>query len=97
MASASLRARISSPPVASSLFQAVHGSAPDIAGQGIANPLGEILSVALMLEFLGEAPAASALEAAVAASTVSPATRTRDLGGTAGTADVGAAVRAALS
>jgi tartrate dehydrogenase/decarboxylase/D-malate dehydrogenase len=79
-----------------SLFQAVHGSAPDIAGRGVANPLGEILSVALMLEFLGESQAAEAIERAAATSTASAATRTRDLGGRATTADVGAAVRAAL-
>jgi tartrate dehydrogenase/decarboxylase/D-malate dehydrogenase len=80
-----------------SLFQAVHGSAPDIAGRGIANPLGEIWSGALMLEFLGEDRAAAALLAAIATSVERPETRTRDLGGTAGTADVGAAVRAALA
>jgi tartrate dehydrogenase/decarboxylase/D-malate dehydrogenase len=80
-----------------SLFQAVHGSAPDIAGQGIANPLGEIWSGALLLEFLGEDAAASALHDAIASSVARPETRTRDLGGTARTADVGAAVRAALA
>jgi tartrate dehydrogenase/decarboxylase / D-malate dehydrogenase len=80
-----------------SLFQAIHGSAPDIAGRGVANPIGEILSVALMLEFLGEDDAAKALEAAVDQTTADPATRTRDLGGDATTASVGEAIRAALA
>ena len=72
-----------------SLFQAIHGSAPDIAGKGVANPVGEILSVALMLEFLGERDAAAAIEAAVATATAEPSGRTRDLGGTAGTREAG--------
>ena len=79
-----------------SLFQAVHGSAPTIAGRDIANPLAEIMSVALMLEFLGEHDAASAIDRAVERSVARPATRTADLGGSAGTRDAGAAVRAAL-
>ncbi|QEC48418.1 tartrate dehydrogenase [Baekduia soli] len=79
-----------------SLFQAIHGSAPDIAGQGIANPVGELWSGALALEFLGEHEAAAALLAAIEATVADPATRTRDLGGTASTAEAGAAVRAAL-
>jgi tartrate dehydrogenase/decarboxylase/D-malate dehydrogenase len=80
-----------------SLFQAIHGSAPDIAGQGVANPLGEILSVALMLEFLGEREAAGAIERAVAATTERPETRTRDLGGRASTRVAGEAVRTVLA
>jgi tartrate dehydrogenase/decarboxylase/D-malate dehydrogenase len=80
-----------------SVFQAIHGSAPDIAGRGVANPIGEILSVALMLEFLGEAEAARAIEAAVASSTADPSTRTRDLGGTASTTLAGEAIRSSLS
>ena len=80
-----------------SLFQAIHGSAPTIAGQGIANPLAEIMSVALMLEFLGEADAAAAIDGAVEHSTADPATRTADLGGSAGTRAAGEAVRAALT
>jgi tartrate dehydrogenase/decarboxylase / D-malate dehydrogenase len=80
-----------------SLFQAIHGSAPDIAGRGVANPIGEIMSVSLMLEFLGEREAASAIEAAVASSTADPATRTRDVGGTASTQEAGAAVRSAIT
>ena len=78
------------------VFQAIHGSAPDIAGRGIANPVGEIWSVALMLDALGERRAARGLEAAIAATLADPATRTTDLGGRADTAGSGAAVRAAL-
>jgi tartrate dehydrogenase/decarboxylase/D-malate dehydrogenase len=80
-----------------SLFQAVHGSAPDIAGLGLANPVAEILSVGLMLDFLGQAESAAAIERAVAASTADPGTRTRDLGGRATTRDAGEAIRAHLS
>jgi tartrate dehydrogenase/decarboxylase / D-malate dehydrogenase len=79
-----------------SLFQAVHGSAPDIAGQGIANPVAEILSVAMMLEFLGQEASAAAIVRAVHASTARPETRTRDLGGTANTREAGEAIRAEL-
>ncbi len=76
-----------------SLFQAIHGSAPDIAGRGIANPVAEILSVALMLEFLGESAAAAAIERAVGTSTGEPQTRTPDLQGSAGTREAGEAIR----
>ena len=79
-----------------SLFQAVHGSAPDIAGQGVANPVAEILSVAMMLESLGEEASAAAIVRAVHASTAQPGTRTRDLGGTASTRGAGEAIRAEL-
>ena len=79
-----------------SLFQAIHGSAPDIAGRGVANPIGEILSVALMLEFLGEREAAAAIDAAVARATPDAAARTPDLGGSAGTRQAGEAIRAQL-
>ena len=80
-----------------SLFQAVHGSAPDIAGRGIANPVAEILSVALMLAFLGQGESAAAIEQAVAASTKDPETRTHDLAGRATTRLAGEAVRAHLT
>jgi tartrate dehydrogenase/decarboxylase/D-malate dehydrogenase len=80
-----------------SLFQAVHGSAPDIAGRGIANPVAEILSVAMMLEFLGEAECAAAIEQAVGASTAAPETRTPDLGGRATTQEAGEAIRTHLA
>ncbi|HET7027726.1 MAG TPA: 3-isopropylmalate dehydrogenase [Candidatus Limnocylindrales bacterium] len=75
------------------LYEPIHGSAPDIAGQGIANPLGTILSAALMLrQSLGQADAADALEAAVR-SAVSDGVRTRDLGGSASTDEMTRAVR----
>jgi tartrate dehydrogenase/decarboxylase / D-malate dehydrogenase len=79
-----------------SLFQAIHGSAPDIAGRGIANPVAEIWSAAMLLDFLGETDAGAALLAAVEATIADPVTCTPDLGGTATTAETGAAVRAAL-
>jgi tartrate dehydrogenase/decarboxylase/D-malate dehydrogenase len=75
-----------------SLFEPVHGSAPDIAGQGIANPVGQIWSAALMLEHLGEATAAASIMRAVEIALENPSTRTRDLGGTASTVACGKAV-----
>lgn len=80
-----------------SLFQAIHGSAPAIAGRGVANPIGEILSVALMLEFLGEKRSAAAVQRAVDLSTAEPATRTVDLNGQAGTREAGEAIRTYLA
>jgi tartrate dehydrogenase/decarboxylase/D-malate dehydrogenase len=80
-----------------SLFEPVHGSAPDIAGKGIANPVGQIWSGALMLEFLGHKAAADAIVAAiekVLADKDSP--RTPDLGGKATTTDLGKAIAAAI-
>jgi isocitrate dehydrogenase (NAD+) len=65
------------------VFEAVHGSAPDIAGKRLANPSAMLLSTALMLRHLGEAAAGEALEGAVHAALADPATRTRDLGGSA--------------
>jgi tartrate dehydrogenase/decarboxylase / D-malate dehydrogenase len=76
-----------------SMFEPVHGSAPDIAGQGVANPVAAIWSAAMMLEHLGHAEAADAVMRAVARSLLRPDTRTRDLGGSADTA---ASVRAIL-
>jgi tartrate dehydrogenase/decarboxylase/D-malate dehydrogenase len=81
-----------------SLFEPVHGSAPDIAGQGIANPIGQIWCGAMMLDHLGYRNAHDAVMEAIE-STLQPgsaAPRTRDLGGTAGTADVGRAIAQAL-
>ena len=78
------------------LFEPVHGSAPDIARQGIANPLGAISCVALLLEHLGAVEAAHDVRLAVRAC-VRTGPRTRDLGGTAGTEDVGAWVAEALA
>jgi tartrate dehydrogenase/decarboxylase/D-malate dehydrogenase len=78
------------------LFEPVHGSAPDIAGQGIANPAGAIWSAALMLEHLGETDAAAAVLRALE-NVCRKGPRTRDVGGDATTAQVGAAVAAAMS
>ena len=82
-----------------SLFEPVHGSAPDIAGQGIANPIGQIWCGAMMLDHLGHREAHDAIMRAIE-STLQPgndAPRTRDLGGTAGTADVGRAIANAVA
>jgi tartrate dehydrogenase/decarboxylase / D-malate dehydrogenase len=81
-----------------SLFEPVHGSAPDIAGKGIANPIGQIWCGAMMLEFLGHRDAHDAVLAAIekVLQPGSGAPRTADIGGTAGTADVGRAIAAAL-
>jgi homoisocitrate dehydrogenase len=68
-------------------FEPVHGSAPDIAGQGIANPIGAILSAAMLLDHLGAAEAARRVERAVQCA-LREGTLTRDLGGTASTAEM---------
>jgi tartrate dehydrogenase/decarboxylase/D-malate dehydrogenase len=75
-----------------SLFEPVHGSAPDIAGQGVANPVGMIWSAAMMLDHLGEVEAAAAIIAAMERSLPDPRLRTRDLRGTAGTEECGKAI-----
>lgn len=72
-----------------SMFEPVHGSAPDIAGQGIANPIGQIWSAAMMLDHLGEAEAAKAIVAAIERVLPDARLRTRDLGGTANTVACG--------
>jgi len=79
-----------------SMFEPVHGSAPDIAGMRRANPLGAILAGALMLAHLGQTEAASRVEAAVAHVAKAGETLTGDLGGTASTLEVTDAVIAAL-
>jgi len=76
------------------IFEAVHGSAPDIAGQGIANPSALILASAMMLDYLGEIPAADRIRTAVEDTIVTDGIRTRDLGGIATTAEFGSAVAA---
>jgi tartrate dehydrogenase/decarboxylase/D-malate dehydrogenase len=76
---------------APAMFEPVHGSAPDIAGQGIANPLGAIWSASLMLDHLGEHDAAKRVMAAIEA-VCREGILTRDVGGTASTSDVGDAV-----
>ena len=73
------------------MFEPVHGSAPDIAGKGVANPIGQIWSGAMMLEHLGEKEAADAVLGAIEAILVS-GPRTRDIGGTATTQEVGQAI-----
>lgn len=75
-----------------SLFEPVHGSAPDIAGKGVANPVGQIWSAAMMLEHLGENEAAAAIMAAIEGVLSTPAGRTGDLKGSAGTVDCGKAI-----
>jgi tartrate dehydrogenase/decarboxylase/D-malate dehydrogenase len=78
-----------------SLFEPVHGSAPDIAGRGIANPIGQIWSGAMMLDHLGHADAAQAVVRAIE-TVLTDGPRTRDIGGTASTEDVGKAIAAAV-
>ena len=73
------------------IFEPVHGSAPDIAGRGLANPLGAIWSASLLLDHLGESDAAARLLAAVEA-VCKDGPRTRDIGGGASTSEVGEAV-----
>jgi tartrate dehydrogenase/decarboxylase/D-malate dehydrogenase len=80
-----------------SMFEPVHGSAPDIAGQGIANPIGQIWSGAMMLEHLGENEAASAIVRAIETVLAQQKLRTRDLGGRADTAACGKASGRALA
>jgi tartrate dehydrogenase/decarboxylase/D-malate dehydrogenase len=81
-----------------SLFEPVHGSAPDIAGKGVANPIGAIWSGAMLLEHLGYPQAGDAIVKAIekVLAPDSGAPRTRDIGGTAGTADLGKAIAEAL-
>jgi tartrate dehydrogenase/decarboxylase/D-malate dehydrogenase len=78
------------------VFEPVHGSAPDIADKGIANPIAAIWSGQLMLEYLGEGAAAAALMSAIEAVTSAGRVRTPDLGGSATTAQMGDAIRDAL-
>jgi 3-isopropylmalate dehydrogenase len=82
-------------PGRTSMFEPVHGSAPKYAGSGRANPVGAVLSASLMLEHLGHAEAAAAVEAAVAAS-LRDGPVTPDLGGSATTSEVGDALAAAV-
>ncbi|MPZ59837.1 MAG: NAD-dependent isocitrate dehydrogenase [Propionibacteriales bacterium] len=80
-----------------SYFEPVHGSAPDIAGQGIANPLATILSAALLLHHLGEKTSALAIERAVADVLAAGAPRTPDLGGDATSTEITDAVIQAMT
>ena len=79
-----------------SMFEPIHGSAPDIAGRAVANPIGAIWAAALMLEHLGEADASRAMVGAIERVLAEGRVRTPDLGGTATTADMVAAVTAVL-
>ena len=79
-----------------SMFEPVHGSAPDIAGKGVANPIGQIWSGAMMLEHLGQSEAAATVVRAIE-TVVQQGPRTRDLGGTATTAIVGRAIADAVA
>ncbi len=79
-----------------SLFEPVHGSAPDIAGRGVANPVGQIWAGSMMLSHLGRAPAAAAVMRAVEEVLADPALRTPDLGGPATTEQCGQAIAAAV-
>lgn len=83
-------------PAGVSMFEPVHGSAPDIAGKGMANPIGAVLSSALMLETLGHAEAAIDIEDAVRAVLRSGKTRTPDMGGKSTTASMGEAIVAEI-
>jgi isocitrate dehydrogenase (NAD+) len=74
------------------IFEAVHGSAPDIAGKGVANPSAQMLAAAMMLDHMGELDRAQRIRRAVIDSIVADGIRTRDLGGTASTEEFGRAV-----
>ena len=79
-----------------SMFEPVHGSAPDIAGKGVANPVAQIWTGAMMLEHLGHADAANAVVSAIERVVKDGSVKTRDLGGTATTREFGDAVLGAL-
>jgi isocitrate dehydrogenase (NAD+) len=79
------------------LFEAVHGSAPDIAGKGVANPSAQMLAAAMMLDHLGELDAAGRLRRAIVGAIRDDGIRTRDLGGSATTRQFGDAVTARLA
>jgi isocitrate dehydrogenase (NAD+) len=74
------------------IFEAVHGSAPDIAGKGVANPSAQMLAAAMMLDHIGELERAQRLRDAIVTTIVRDGIRTRDLGGTASTEEFGSAV-----
>lgn len=80
-----------------SMFEPVHGSAPDIAGKGFANPIATFLSVAMMLDFLGKTDAAAAINQACKDVVADKKNHTRDLGGTATTSQVGDVVAAKVA
>jgi tartrate dehydrogenase/decarboxylase/D-malate dehydrogenase len=80
-----------------STFEPVHGSAPDIAGKGIANPVAQIWTGAMMLEHLGETQAAHAVEQAIFKVLASSKVQTRDIGGKASTREMGDAIATEVS
>jgi tartrate dehydrogenase/decarboxylase/D-malate dehydrogenase len=80
-----------------SMFEPVHGSAPDIAGKGIANPIGQIWSGAMMLRHFGESDAAQAIERAIESVLGGDGPRTPDIGGKAKTHELGEAITAEIS
>ena len=80
-----------------SMFEPVHGSAPDIAGQGIANPIGQIWSGAMMLEHLGYPEAAAVIVSAIETVLTSRSAHAREIGGTATCAEVGEAIARAVA
>ena len=79
-----------------SLFEPVHGSAPDIAGQGIANPVGQIWSGAMMLDYLGEKEAANSIVTAIEKTISEKNNRTKDLGGDSNTVNCSDAIKSNL-
>ena len=79
-----------------SMFEPVHGSAPDIAGRGIANPIGQIWAGAMMLEHMGHTDAGKAVETAIETFLASGQMRTPDMGGRASTKQVGKAIAALI-
>jgi tartrate dehydrogenase/decarboxylase/D-malate dehydrogenase len=79
------------------MFEPVHGSAPDIAGKGIANPIGQIWSGAMMLRHLGLPDAADAVENAIAETLAEAKIGTPDIGGNATTESLGAAIASRVS
>ena len=89
-------ANINPERTAPSMFEPVHGSAPDIAGRGVANPIGQIWSGAMMLEHLGHPAAAADIVAAIEAVLPETAALTPDLGGRAGTEALGKAIAGAI-
>ncbi len=90
-------ANINPEKTAPSMFEPVHGSAPDIAGKGICNPIGQIWSGAMMLDHLGEKEAAAAIVTAIETMLRDGGPRTRDMGGQAATVDVGKALAEAVA
>ena len=78
------------------MFEPVHGSAPDIAGKGVANPIAQIWTGAMMLEHLDHADAARAVIGAIERLVEESTTLTRDLGGRASTSEVGQAIAGLL-